>query len=202
MTDAGARERRLDLLTVALPAVLALVLAAVELTARSLWIDEAASVAIASQHGSALWHAIAHDGGNMVAFYLLLHVLIGWFGDGEAVIRIPSVIATGASVAAVGVLGLRLFDRRVALAAALLAAVSLPLVYWGQNARGYALMAAFATGSYLAFAVIVTSADDRRALAAGGARPLRGEHDTRDLHGPDRRARRGAPGGAAAVRAP
>ena len=97
MTGAGARERRLDLLTVALPTVLALVLAAVELTVRSLWIDEAASVAIASQHGSALWHAIAHDGGNMVAFYLLLHVLIGWFGDGEAVIRIPSVIATGAT---------------------------------------------------------------------------------------------------------
>ena len=133
MTGAGARERRLDLLTVVLPTVLALVLAAVELTVRSLWIDEAASVAIASQHGSALWHAIAHDGGNMVAFYLLLHVLIGWFGDGEAVIRIPSVIATGASVAAVGVLGLRLFDRRVALAAALLAAVSLPLVYWGRT---------------------------------------------------------------------
>ena len=147
MTDAGARERRLQLLTIALPTVLAALLAAYELTTRSLWLDEAASVAIASQHGAALWHAIDHDGGNMVAYYLLLHVLIALFGDGVAVIRIPSVVATATTVGLVSALGLRLFDRRVALSAGLLAAVSLPLVFWGQNARGYALMATFAAGS-------------------------------------------------------
>ncbi len=50
-------------------------------------------MAIAGQHGSALWHAAAHDGGNMLGYYALLHVLIGWFGDGAFVIRLPSVIA-------------------------------------------------------------------------------------------------------------
>ena len=94
MSSAGARDRRLDLLCIALPCVLAALLAAYELSSRSLWLDEAASVAIASQHGGALWHAIAHDGGNMLAYYLLMHALIGLFGTGPAAIRVVSVIAT------------------------------------------------------------------------------------------------------------
>ena len=32
----------------------------------------------------------------MLGYYALLHVLIGWFGDGAFVIRLPSVIAAGA----------------------------------------------------------------------------------------------------------
>ena len=72
---------------VGVPAVVALALCLYELTTRSLWLDEAATVAIAGQHGSAFWHAAAHDGGNMLGYYALLHVLIGWFGDGAFVIR-------------------------------------------------------------------------------------------------------------------
>jgi mannosyltransferase len=152
---AAGRERRLDLLIVALPALLAGLLAAYELATRSLWLDEATSVAIVSQHGAALWRAIAHDGGNMLAYYLLLHVLVGAFGDGAIVIRLPSVLASAATAAIVAQLGLRLFDRRIALSAATLTAVSLPLIFWGQDARGYALMVTFAAGSFLAFAAIV-----------------------------------------------
>ena len=73
--------------------LVAAALAAYELTTRSLWLDEGATISIASQHGSALWDAIRHDGGNMLVYYLLVHVLIGWFGNGEAVVRIPSVIS-------------------------------------------------------------------------------------------------------------
>ncbi len=144
-----------DVAVVAGPAVLAVVLCLIELTTRSLWLDEAATVAIASQHGSALWSAIAHDGGNMLGYYALLHVLVGWFGDGALVIRLPSVVAAGACAAAVSLLGLRLFDRRVALASGLLTAGSLPLVFWGQDARGYALMVALVAGSFVAFSELV-----------------------------------------------
>ena len=150
-----ARGRPWDIAVVAGPAVLAMALCLYELTTRSLWLDEAATVAIASQHGSALWHAITHDGGNMLGYYALLHVLIGWFGDGAAVIRLPSVLAAGGCAAAVSLLALRVFDRRVALAAGVLTAVSLPLVFWGQDARGYAAMAALVAGSFAAFAEIV-----------------------------------------------
>ena len=151
----AARGRLYDVAVIGVPAIVALVLCLIELTSRSLWLDEAATVAIASQHGSAFWHAAAHDGGNMLGYYALLHVLIGWFGDGAFVIRLPSVIACGATAGAVALLGLRLFDRRVALAAGLLTAVSLPLVFWGQDARGYAAMVALVAGSFVAFAALV-----------------------------------------------
>ena len=72
------------------PCLLALILTSIDLSTRSFWLDEGATVAIASQHGSALWNAIAHDGGNMLVYYLLQHVVIGLFGDAAAVIRLPS----------------------------------------------------------------------------------------------------------------
>jgi mannosyltransferase len=137
------------------PVVVAIGLCLYQLTTRSLWLDEAATVAIAGQHGSALWSAIARDGGNMLGYYALLHVLIGWFGHGALLIRLPSAAAAGAAAGAVSLLALRLFDRRVAVSAGLLTAVSLPLVFWGQDARGYAAMVALVAGSFAAFAALV-----------------------------------------------
>ena len=138
------------MLVVAVPALLALGLCLYQLTTRSLWLDESATVAIASQHGGAFGNALARDGGNMLAYYALLHVLIGWFGSGTLVLRLPAAIATAATVALVGMLGMRLAGRRVALVAGLLTAVSLSLVYWGQNARGYTPMIALIVASFLA----------------------------------------------------
>ncbi len=155
---------------VVLPTVLTAALCLYELTPRSLTLDESASVAIASQHGAALGAAIAHDGGNMSGYYALLHVLIGVFGDGVAVLRLPSAIAATVTVALVCLLGLRLFGRRVALASGLLMAVSLPLVFWGQSARGYAPTVALVAASFLALVSIVDSDPatgvDRRAWLA------------------------------------
>lgn len=145
-------------LVIAVPALIAAALTLYQLPSRSLWIDEAASIAIASQHGASLWQAIRHDGGNMLIYYLLLHVLIGWFGSGEWVVRLPSVLAHMATAALTATVAWQLLARRwVALGAGLLTAVSLPLVFWGQDARGYALMVALATGSMLAFIRIVQS---------------------------------------------
>jgi mannosyltransferase len=154
----GRRGRLLTAFAIGIPCLIAAFLCAWMLSTRSLWLDEGASVSIASQHGTALWHAIAHDGGNMLVYYLLLHVLIGFFGDAAAVIRMPSVIATVVTVGVTGTLGLRLFaDRRIAFAAAMLTAVSLPLVFWGQDARGYAPLVTFCALSFLAFHEIATA---------------------------------------------
>jgi mannosyltransferase len=155
LDGATERSRRADFVLIAVPCALAAALVLYQLSVRSLWLDEAATVAIASQHGHALWHAIAHDGGNLLGYYLLLHVLIGAFGHGEVLIRLPSAIATVATVGLTTALARQLFDRRVALAAGLLSAVSLPLVFWGQDARGYAVMIALITASFLAFLVML-----------------------------------------------
>ena len=74
----------------------------------------------------------------MSVYYLVLHVLIGLFGDGVWVLRTPSALAGALTAGLTALLALRLFGRRVALIAGLLTAVSLPLVFWGQSARGYA----------------------------------------------------------------
>jgi mannosyltransferase len=163
--------RTRTLLAIAGPCALTAVLVGIELGRRSLWLDEGATVAIVSQHGAALWAALAHDGGNMLAFYLLLHVLVGIFGDGTTLLRLPAAVATVATVGVVSLLGARLFDRRVALAGALLTAVSLPLIFWGQDARGYAPLITFITASFYTFTLIVQSPAPapRRLLVAYGA---------------------------------
>jgi mannosyltransferase len=159
-------ERLRNAMVVGLPTLLAAVLCLYELTTRSLWLDEAATVAIASQHGAAFGSALAHDGGNMLGYYGLLHVLIGLFGSGALVLRLPSVVAAVSTVTLVGLLGLRLFDRRAALLAGTLTAVSLSLVYWGQDARGYAPMIALITGSFLAFVALLDGHSGWRAWLA------------------------------------
>ncbi len=165
--DIEPRGGRLgDLAVVGIPALLALALCLYELTARSLWLDEAATVAIASQHGGAFGAALAHDGGNMLGYYALMHVLIGLFGSGSLVIRLPSALAATATVAIVGSLALRLFGRRVALASGLLTAVSLALVYWGQDARGYVPMIALIAASFIAFVALLEEGAGWRAWIA------------------------------------
>ncbi|MGD0219248.1 MAG: glycosyltransferase family 39 protein [Acidimicrobiales bacterium] len=161
----GARLARWGVIGV--PALLAGVLAAIDLDARSLWLDEAATVSIASQHGAALAAAMAHDGGNMLGYYALIHVLIGWFGDSVDVLRLPSVIGGAATTAFVAAIAMRLFDRRVAIAAGLLSAISLPAIYWAQNVRSYALMLAFVAASYLALLALVEAESGRAVRRAG-----------------------------------
>lgn len=152
----------------ALPALLAGGLSAISLGVRSLSLDELATAAIVTQHGAALRHAIAHDGGNMAGYYALMHVLSGVFGHGPIALRAPSALAAALAAGLVGLLGRRLFDDRVGLSAGLLAAVSLPLVFWGQSARAYAPMLACVTGSYLALVVGLEASGARRRWALGG----------------------------------
>jgi uncharacterized membrane protein len=151
-------DRRLDLAAVWIPAAIALVLCFVDLTSRSLGLDEAATASIAAQHGGALGSAIARDGGNMSAYYVLMHVLVTWFGNGTLLMRLLSAVSIVAASAVVGAIGMRLFDRRVAFAAGLLTAVSLPLVFWGQDARAYAPMVALVCGSFLGFVWLASDA--------------------------------------------
>lgn len=138
-------------LVVVVPVAVAIVLSSIDLSVRSLWIDESSTFAIASQHGSSLWAAMKRDGGNMLAFYALIHLLVGAFGRGTVVLRLPSVLASGLTAGAVALIARRFLSPLAAGAAGVLTAVSLPLVYWGQDARAYSLMFAFTSVSYLGF---------------------------------------------------
>ncbi len=162
----GRAQRAGDAALVAGPALLAAVLCLYRIDTRSLGFDEGATVAIASQHGAALRSAIAHDGGNMSGYYVLIHALIGLFGSGELVLRLPSAIGALLAAGVVQVLALRLFDRPAALVSGLLMAVSLPLVFWGQSARSYALLVALSAGSFLALVLLIQGIRPRAAWVA------------------------------------
>ncbi len=159
----NGRLRNPDLIPIAVAAAVGALLAAIDLGTRSLWLDEGSTYAIVSQHGAALWRGIAHDGGNMLLYYVVLHVVVGLFGDAVWVMRVPSVIANGLTGALVAGLALRLFpgNRRLATAAGLLTVVSLPLVFWGQNVRGYAWLVTLSVGSFLALVAILRTPPDR-----------------------------------------
>jgi mannosyltransferase len=151
----AAKSLSRDLAAVLAPSALGAALSFYDIGARSIWLDEAASISIASQHGAALGAAMAHDGGNMLVYYALLHVLIGAFGNGIVVLRLPSALATACTVALVSLLAKRLFDRTIAVISGIITAVSLPLVFWGQDARAYAVMVALVAASFLAFVALV-----------------------------------------------
>ncbi|MFZ0388696.1 MAG: glycosyltransferase family 39 protein [Solirubrobacteraceae bacterium] len=153
---ARARLAGSDAVAIGGPALLALALSLIGITGRSLGFDEGATWAIATQRvpGHGLGAGIAHDGGNMLGFYALEHVLIKELGDSVFVMRLPSVLAGGLTTAFVAAIGLRLFDRRTAVLGAVLTAVTLSVVYWNQTARGYAPMLAFTCAGMLAFVAL------------------------------------------------
>jgi mannosyltransferase len=149
-----AIELLIGLAAVAVPTILSAILVLHDLGSRSLWVDEGATVGYSSQHGAAaLWHAITSDGGNMLAYYTGMHVVIRLFGSSPEVLRLPSAIAVILTVPVCFALVRRLFDRRAATFSAFFAASSLPLVYWGQQARAYAVAVLLVTASTLAFVV-------------------------------------------------
>jgi mannosyltransferase len=153
---------RPDLIAIAIPLIAGAVATAIELSTRSLWLDEGSTFAIVSQHGSALWRGIKGDGGNQLAYYLLMHFILAWFGHAVWVMRLPSVIANALTGGLVAALAQRLFaDRRIAIAAGLLTVISLPLVFWGQNARGYAMLVTLGVASFLALVAILQTPSQR-----------------------------------------
>jgi len=132
-----------------------------QLAARSIWVDEGASVSIASQHGVALLRGIARDGGNQAVYYLLLHLVIIIGGTHTVTLRLASSLASAAVVPLTFSLGRLLGSDRLGVYAAALVAVCVSLVYWGQMARGYTLSAALAAASGSAFVLLVRRARPR-----------------------------------------
>lgn len=117
-----------------------------ELGTRSLWLDEGYSWLISSQPLGTFWRLSGSQGGHLFGYYFVLHVVTNWFGDSPTVMRMPSVVAGAATVPFVYALSCRLgLKRLTGVVAATLFAVSLPLVYWEQNARDYSFVVLLAT---------------------------------------------------------
>lgn len=109
------------------------------LGAKSLWMDEPLTVAIARLP----WPQFARnwrygEGAFQGAYFLWMREWLR-FGDTEAWIRLPSVLFAIASIPLLYVLARRLIGEKAALASAVLFALSPTDVYYSQEARSYTM---------------------------------------------------------------
>jgi mannosyltransferase len=105
----------------------------------SLWLDEGFSVELVSQSWSLFWrHVSAHEA-NMVAYHTLLKLWVA-LGDSEGFVRLLSALFGVGAVAVQYRLARRLCGERVGAGAALLLALHVYFVRYGQEARAYEMV--------------------------------------------------------------
>jgi mannosyltransferase len=150
----GARiDPRLVTAMVVLVAMgLSLALGLHDLAGRPLSQDEASSFTDALAPDYSRLTAL---GGDFIVYFLLLRGVVDLFGSSLIAVRLPSVLAGVAVIPIVFLIGNRLGGQRVGRFACLLSAISLPAVFWQQNARAYSLGALLVAGSMLAFLVMI-----------------------------------------------
>jgi 4-amino-4-deoxy-L-arabinose transferase-like glycosyltransferase len=151
--------------------VLGLVLVVAALTrfyrlgASSLWIDEAASVALVRMPWARFAHTLWTYEANMTLYYLLLRPWTA-LGTSELVLRSLSAILGVAGVAALYCLGRRLRGAGTGLLAAALFSVHVLHVWGSQEARTYSLVALLVIVSTHLFVNAVKTPHERRLWTA------------------------------------
>jgi uncharacterized membrane protein len=135
--------------SVGLATAVALALRIFLLGHQSLWVDEYLTWHTAYV-GTALPFAdiLRNDHGPLLQ--MILHLWTGLVGDSGFSLRLPSALATTALVPVLAALAARVLGVGMARPAAWLAALSPFLVWYGQEARNYALAMLFATLAALA----------------------------------------------------
>jgi mannosyltransferase len=152
-----------------LPPAVMLAMGLWNITGPSYWRDEGATLTAVHRSFPQLLHMLRNVDAVHGAYYVIMWPLVHAFGTSEIVTRLPSVVAMAVAAAAVAAIGRRLVSPGAGLAAGLTFAI-LPLVSrYGQDARSYAMVAAFGTtASYLLIRAIGT-AGRRRGWLAGYA---------------------------------
>jgi uncharacterized membrane protein len=117
-----------------------------KIDAQSLWYDEGNSARIAERSLQLIVEGAAGDI-HPPLYYIVLKYWRAVFGEGEAALRSLSALAGVLTVGFAYLIGRDLFSRRVGLIAAFLLAVAPFAVYYGQEARMYALLALCAAAS-------------------------------------------------------
>ncbi|MGQ9713245.1 MAG: glycosyltransferase family 39 protein [Anaerolineae bacterium] len=132
-------------------ALLALALRLLQLTDHSLWFDETMSVHWARQSVGRILQVglgLVEDK-HPPGYYLLLHLWIRAFGDGEVALRTLGALLGALAVPPLVRLGEALWDRRTGLLAGLYGACSPILIWYSQEVRMFGLAATLATAGAL-----------------------------------------------------
>lgn len=130
---------------VGLIALLTVLGAAIELyITRGLSVDEILAGGRAERSLGGVTAGLAH-GVQPPLQPLLEWVMVHILGGSDFALRVPSLVAGVALIPSIAALGRELFDRRTAVVAAMFAVVAPVLVWYGQEASPYALVALFGT---------------------------------------------------------
>ncbi len=125
--------------------LIAIFLNLVRIGSRSIVLDESVSILYGRSSFRTLLHVLTRDDPNMGLYYVLLNFWVRTFGEREAAVRSLSAVFGALAVAAIYLLGFRLFGRMVGLAAGLLLAFDAFTVQYAQTARSYALLVLLVT---------------------------------------------------------
>ena len=160
--------RRVDtgpLLALALLMVASLVLRTGALTT-GYWIDEGIAVGIASHPLADIPRILGQDG-NPPLYYVLLHLWMLGFGDGEAATRALSLLFALLAIPASFWAGSRVFDRRAGFFAAAGAAGAPFLTYYAQETRMYSLVVLLSVLASASFALAFVRGERRHVAWLG-----------------------------------
>lgn len=120
------------------------------LTAQSLWRDEVDALIFATRPLADVLATFRQPGQNGPLFFLALRPWLAAAGHSEFALRFPSALAGTLAVPLIYLLMRRLVeDRRPALITALLMATAPYLVWYGQEAKMYAVLTVLAPASLL-----------------------------------------------------
>ena len=119
--------------------LLALFLSFNNLDARSVWLDEAVSIRIASLDWSDFWGFLVRKEANMGLYYFLLKFWV-ILGKNELAVRSLSAVCSAGTVPIIYLIGKRLFDVRVGVTAAWLIAANAFFIRYAQETRAYGLL--------------------------------------------------------------
>jgi uncharacterized membrane protein len=128
--------------------------------------DEIFSVKLAGKPFSDVIESALQDRPHPPLYYILLHIWIKAFGSSEVSARAMSVLFSGAFLLTSYALLRRFVATWIALGLLSIFALSPLFVYYGQQARPYALVAFFAAANLLAFTRLLDLPSDHKRVAA------------------------------------
>ncbi len=145
---------------------------------KGMWLDETFSVWIANQSIADMLHWIAKIDQHPPLYYLLLHYWIAYYGDTPYYARLLSALFGTLTIPIIFLIGNRISNAVVGLAAAVFLALSLFNVYFAQEARMYTFLTFNAAVSIYALVILLT---DSRSVRPIGSQIREYLHDWRTL---------------------
>lgn len=149
----GARRQRVSLPTwwpVACLTLAAAVLRGATLAAQSFWYDEMLTASMVRRDFTDMLAHLTHDA-HPPTYYVVAWLWTKLAGSGEVGLRSLSAVLGVATVPVAYVIGGQLASRRAGILLAALVTFSPFMVWYSQEARGYALLVLFGALSFLCF---------------------------------------------------